>query len=78
MPDDKSKQFNPSSIRVLFLSCFVALLFLEVALALVAVRYHKIQNDILKDQARLLRARELLNDAVGDSKGFGIQHLMGL
>ena len=68
MPDDKSKQFNPSSIRVLFLSCFVALLFLEVALALVAVRYHKIQNDILKDQARLLRARELLNDAVGDSK----------
>lgn len=68
MPDDKSKQFNPNSIRALFLSCFVALLFLEVALALVGVRFHKIQNDILKDQALLLRSRELLSDTLRDSE----------
>ncbi len=67
MPDDKSKQFNPNSIRVLFLSCFGALLFLEVALALVGLRYHKIQNDILKDQAVLLRSREILSDTLRDS-----------
>jgi len=68
MPDDKSKQFNPASIRVLFLSCFVTLLLLEVALALIGVRYHKIQNDILKDQAVLLRSREILSDTLKDSE----------
>ena len=68
MPDDKSKKFSLGGIRILFLSCFGALLFLEIALAVVALRYNQIQNDILKDQSRLLRAREFLNDALGDSK----------
>ena len=68
MPDDRSKKFSLGAIRILFLSCFGALLFLEIALAVVALRYNQIQDDILKDQSRLLRARELLNDALGDSK----------
>jgi hypothetical protein len=68
MPDDKSQKFSLGGIRILFLSCFGALLFLEIALAAVALRYNQIQDNILKDQSRLLRARELLNDALGDSK----------
>lgn len=68
MPDDKYQKFSLGAIRTLFLSCFGALLFLEISLAIVALRYNEIQNDILKDQSRLLRAREFLNDALGDSK----------
>ena len=67
MPDDRSKKFSLGAIRILFLSCFGALLFLEIALAVVSLRYNEIQSDILKDQTALLRSREILGDALRDS-----------
>jgi len=68
MPDNKSKKVNLGAIRVLFLSCFGALLILEIGLALLALRYNAIQNGILTDQAVLLRGREILNDALRDAR----------
>jgi hypothetical protein len=68
MSDSRSKKINLGAIRTLFLSCFGALLILEVGLALLAVRYNSIQNGILVDQAVLLRSREILNDALRDAR----------
>ena len=68
MPDNKSKKVSLGAIRVLFLSCFGALLFLEFCLAALALRYNWIQNGILADQAVLLRSREILNDALRDAR----------
>lgn len=68
MQDDKLQKYSLGAIRSLFLSCFVALLFLEIALAVVALRYSNIQNGILRDQTKLLRSRESLSDALRDSK----------
>ena len=68
MSDSKSKKINVGAIRTLFLSCFGALLILEVGLALLALRYNSIQNGILVDQAVLLRSREILNDALRDAR----------
>jgi hypothetical protein len=68
MSDSRSKKINLGAIRTLFLSCFGALLILEVGLALLALRYNSIQNGILVDQAVLLRSREILNDALRDAR----------
>ena len=68
MPDNGSKKVNLGAIRILFLSCFGALLILEIALALLALRYNAIQNGLLADQAALLRGREILNDALRDAR----------
>lgn len=68
MPESRSKKINVGAIRTLFLSCFGALLILEVGLALLALRYNSIQNGILVDQAVLLRSREILNDALRDAR----------
>jgi hypothetical protein len=68
MSDSRSKKINLGAIRTLFLSCFGALLVLEVGLALLALRYNSIQNGILVDQAVLLRSREILNDALRDAR----------
>lgn len=68
MSDSRSKKINVGAIRTLFLSCFGALLILEVGLALLALRYNSIQNGILVDQAVLLRSREILNDALRDAQ----------
>jgi hypothetical protein len=68
MPDNRSKKVNLGAIRILFLSCFGALLILEIGLALLALRYNAIQNGILADQAVLLRGREILNDALRDAR----------
>ena len=68
MPESRSKKINLGAIRTLFLSCFGALLILEVGLALLALRYNSIQNGILVDQAVLLRSREILNDALRDAR----------
>ena len=68
MPDTRSKKVNLGAIRILFLSCFGALLILEIGLALLALRYNAIQNGILADQAVLLRGREVLNDALRDAR----------
>ena len=68
MSDSRSKKINVGAIRTLFLSCFGALLILEVGLALLALRYNSIQNGILVDQAVLLRSREILNDALRDAR----------
>jgi hypothetical protein len=68
MPDKKkSKNIDLGSIRILFLSCFGALLILEIGLAALALRYNSIQNGILADQGVLLRVRELLNDVLRES-----------
>jgi hypothetical protein len=68
MSDSRSKKINVGAIRTLFLSCFGALLILEVGLAMLALRYNSIQNGILVDQAVLLRSREILNDALRDAR----------
>ena len=68
MPDKRSKKVNLGAIRILFLSCFGALLILEIFLALLALRYNSIQNGILADQAVLLRSREILNDTLRDAR----------
>jgi hypothetical protein len=68
MPESRSKKINLGAIRTLFLSCFGALLILEVGLAMLALRYNSIQNGILVDQAVLLRSREILNDALRDAR----------
>lgn len=68
MSDSRAKKINVGAIRTLFLSCFGALLVLEVGLALLALRYNSIQNGILVDQAVLLRSREILNDALRDAR----------
>jgi len=68
MPDIRSKKVNLGAIRILFLSCFGALLILEIFLALLALRYNSIQNGILADQAVLLRSREILNDTLRDAR----------
>lgn len=68
MSDSRSKKINLGTIRTLFLSCFGALLILEVGLAMLALRYNSIQNGILDDQAVLLRSREILNDALRDAR----------
>lgn len=68
MPDNSSKKVNLGAIRILFLSCFGALLILEIGLALLALRYNAIQNGILADQSVLLRGREILNDALRDAR----------
>ena len=68
MSDSRSKKINLGAIRTLFLSCFGALLILEVGLAMLALRYNSIQNGILVDQAVLLRSREILNDALRDAR----------
>ena len=68
MTDTRSKKVNLGAIRILFLSCFGALLILEIGLALLALRYNAIQNGILADQAVLLRGREILNDALRDAR----------
>ena len=68
MSDSRSKKINVGAIRTLFLSCFGALLILEVGLALLALRYNSIQNGILVDQAVLLPSREILNDALRDAR----------
>lgn len=68
MSDNRAKKINLGAIRTLFLSCFGALLILEVGLALLALRYNSIQNGILVDQAVLLRSREILNDALRDAR----------
>lgn len=68
MPDNRSKKVNLGALRILFLSCFGALLILEIALALLALRYNAIQKGILADQAVLLRGREILNDALRDAR----------
>jgi len=68
MPDSRSKKVNTGAIRTLFLSCFGALLILELGLAILALRYNAIQNGILVDQAILLRTREILGDALRDAQ----------
>lgn len=68
MSDKKTKQIDLGAIRLLFLSCFGALLVLEIGLAVLALRYNSIQRGILADQGVLLRAREILNDALRDSR----------
>ncbi|MFM8831111.1 MAG: hypothetical protein ACKOHM_08925 [Spartobacteria bacterium] len=68
MSDSRSKKINTGAIRTLFLSCFGALLILELGLALLALRYNAIQNGILVDQAVLLRTREILGDALRDAQ----------
>ena len=68
MPDNNPKKVSLGAIRILFLSCFGALLFLEFCLAVLALRYNSIQNGILADQAVLLRSREILNDALRDAR----------
>jgi len=65
---DRSKTISLGTIRTLFLSCFGALLLLETGLAIIAFRYNMIQGGVLKDQATLLRSREVLNDALRDSR----------
>jgi len=68
MPHDRSKAVKLGTIRTLFLSCFAGLLLLETGLAILALRYNVIQSGVLKDQATLLRSRELLNDALHDAR----------
>jgi hypothetical protein len=68
MPDSRSKKVNLGAIRILLLSCFGGLLILEIFLALLALQYNSIQNDILADQAVLLRSKEILSDALRDAR----------
>lgn len=68
MPENRSKKVNLGAIRILFLSCFGALLILEIFLALLALRYNSIQNGILADQAVLLSSKEILNDVLRDTR----------
>lgn len=68
MSKDISKKSRLGAIRILFLSCFGTLLFLEIALVVVVLRFNYIQNDILNDQAALLRAKEILSDTLRDSE----------
>jgi hypothetical protein len=68
MPDNRPKKLNLGAIRILFLSCFGALLILEIFLALLTLQYNSIQNGILADQAVLLRSKEILNDILRDAR----------
>jgi len=71
MPKSTKKKFSLGTLRTLFLSCFGALVVLEISFSCIAFRYNIIQNGILADQALLLRVREVLNDAVRDSIEIG-------
>lgn len=68
MQEDKIQKYSLGAIRSLFLTCFAGLLVLEIALGFLALRYSNIQNGILRDQTKLLRAREFLSDALRDSE----------
>jgi hypothetical protein len=71
MPKSTKKKFSLGTLRTLFLSCFGALLVLEICLSCIALRYNIVQNAILADQALLLRVREILNDALRDAIEIG-------
>lgn len=71
MPKPTKKKFSLGTLRALFLSCFGALLVLEICFSCIALRYNILQNTILADQALLLRVKEILNDAVRDSIEMG-------